>query len=167
MPRRSQTCQCRLRRSGSLTSAVPTCQRAPGKLQLDDYALGFRHRVSVEGKVAISLGRVPESEEEAIRSYLLTQIRRGRLVKEKASGKPKLTCRNWECGIVVPVVGEHAANGSDRQVRDGDMLGMFERCVPVPMQTPGAPFVDMSSNGSRSSGSGSSGNVQLRPWCLG
>ena len=27
---------------------------------------------------------------------------RGRLVKDRATGKPKLTCRNWECGVLVP-----------------------------------------------------------------
>jgi hypothetical protein len=28
---------------------------------------------------------------------------RGRLVKDKASKSPKLNCRNWECGVVIPI----------------------------------------------------------------
>lgn len=128
---------------------------------------------SAEGKVAISPGRARtgRGREAVLRppfrvSESLTRLCRGRLVREKASGQPKLTCRNWECGVVVPVVREDSAEGNDRQVRDDDRLATFEGCVPVPMHTPGAAYVDMSSDGPNG-GPGSSVQVQLRPWCLG
>jgi hypothetical protein len=71
--------------------------------------------------------------------------------------------------VVVPVLREGAPSGNDRQAQGGGgMLRNFVDCVPVPMQTPGAPYVDTSSDGrSRSSGSSDLGNVLLKPWCLG
>ncbi|KAB5570054.1 tyrosyl-DNA phosphodiesterase-domain-containing protein [Coniochaeta sp. 2T2.1] len=81
----------------------------------------------------------------------------GRLVKDKASGGPKITCRNWECGVVVPIDNRQAH-------RDDGMLGIFEGTVPVPMQLPGAAYIDTSNN---SGGNNSAAliRVVLKPWC--
>ncbi|PFH59332.1 hypothetical protein XA68_12509 [Ophiocordyceps unilateralis] len=54
----------------------------------------------------------------------------GRLVKDKQSGKAKMSCRNWECGVVVPVGG--AAAAAD--------LGVFQGTVPLPMKVPGRAY---------------------------
>ncbi|KAB5558681.1 tyrosyl-DNA phosphodiesterase-domain-containing protein [Coniochaeta sp. 2T2.1] len=81
----------------------------------------------------------------------------GRLVKDKASGGPKITCRNWECGVVLPV--------DDRQARrDDGLLGMFEGTVPVPMQLPGAAYVDTSNN-SGGNNSAALSRLVMKPWC--
>ncbi|KAK3902038.1 tyrosyl-DNA phosphodiesterase-domain-containing protein [Staphylotrichum tortipilum] len=54
----------------------------------------------------------------------------GRLVKDRGTGKPRITCRNWECGVLIPADGTSPA-GSDG---DGDGLGAFVGSVPVPME---------------------------------
>ncbi|KAI0399043.1 tyrosyl-DNA phosphodiesterase-domain-containing protein [Xylaria palmicola] len=54
----------------------------------------------------------------------------GRLVKDRASGKPKLNCRNWECGVLIPVEGAAAKSG----------WGAFEKTIPVPMVVPGEAY---------------------------
>ncbi|GAP87740.1 putative ubiquitin interaction domain-containing protein [Rosellinia necatrix] len=54
----------------------------------------------------------------------------GRLVKDRVSGKPKLNCRNWECGVLIPMNGETAKLG----------LGAFEERIPVPMVVPGEAY---------------------------
>lgn len=74
--------------------------------------------------------------------------------------------------MVIPVLRGTAARGCgsiDRQAQGGAVLGLFDGCVPVPMQTPGAPYVDTSSSndGSSSLSFGGLGKVLLRPWCLG
>ncbi|CAG9941949.1 unnamed protein product [Clonostachys rosea f. rosea IK726] len=77
----------------------------------------------------------------------------GRLVKDSKTGKPKLNCRNWECGVVVPVL---EANGKARPTTKGaaavatssaeteagsrgsSNLGeLFASTVPMPMLVPG------------------------------
>ena len=57
----------------------------------------------------------------------------GKLVKDRASKLPKLNCRNWECGIIVPL----RSNGRKIEQKD---LAMFECSVPVPMQYPGEHY---------------------------
>ncbi|KAK1835229.1 hypothetical protein QBC39DRAFT_388923 [Podospora conica] len=58
----------------------------------------------------------------------------GRLTMDRSTHAPKMTCRNWECGVLVKA-GEHgSSNGS------ANSLGMFEGVVPVPMQLPALPL---------------------------
>ncbi|KAI1078488.1 phospholipase D/nuclease [Whalleya microplaca] len=49
----------------------------------------------------------------------------GRLVREKGTGNPKLTCRNWECGVLVT-----SLSG----------LADFRSTVPIPMKMPGEKY---------------------------
>ncbi|KAL2022295.1 hypothetical protein VTK56DRAFT_5693 [Thermocarpiscus australiensis] len=72
----------------------------------------------------------------------------GRLVKDRVTGKPKLTCRNWECGVLLQASDSVASAGASND------LDMFKSCVPVPMEWPGLAF---------SSGAGDSGH-QRTPW---
>ncbi|KAK5997401.1 Tyrosyl-DNA phosphodiesterase 1-like protein [Cladobotryum mycophilum] len=58
----------------------------------------------------------------------------GRLSKDKATGKAKLSCRNWECGVVVPLPKE---DGKSRPSTD---ITMFAGIVPIPMQVPGPTY---------------------------
>lgn len=56
---------------------------------------------------------------------------------------PKLNCRNWECGVVVPtshrLEDSPSANGVDGKAIKG-LAEEFAGVVPVPMQVPGAEY---------------------------
>ncbi|KAI1354578.1 tyrosyl-DNA phosphodiesterase-domain-containing protein [Xylaria sp. FL0043] len=54
----------------------------------------------------------------------------GRLVKDRASGQPKLNCRNWECGVLIPMEGQ--ATKSDWK--------SFEKRIPIPMVIPAEAY---------------------------
>jgi len=61
----------------------------------------------------------------------------GRLVQDRASKQPKLNCRNWECGVVIPVL----ENGVERPLRAaGNSLVVFNDTVPVPMRFPAPAY---------------------------
>jgi len=84
----------------------------------------------------------------------------GRLVQDRKAKAPKLNCRNWECGVVVPVhpdqgegkqeeggVGEERGGGEERKGKGkgggegkGEGMGVFEPRVPVPMVVPGGEY---------------------------
>ncbi|TGJ87371.1 hypothetical protein E0Z10_g1363 [Xylaria hypoxylon] len=56
----------------------------------------------------------------------------GRLVKDRVSGQPKLNCRNWECGVLIPMESQAAKSGWEA----------FEKRVPIPMIVPGEAYED-------------------------
>lgn len=72
---------------------------------------------------------------------------RGRLVKDSKTGKPKMNCRNWECGVVISVSRDtppgdaktstgFTATGSPGTDAN-DLTSVFGTMIPVPMQVPG------------------------------
>lgn len=67
-----------------------------------------------------------------------------KLVKDKATKEMKLNCRNWECGVVVPVLLKQQREGGDQgvpaQADLGKGLKVFEGRVPVPMVWPGQEY---------------------------
>ncbi|KAF7174921.1 hypothetical protein CNMCM7691_005389 [Aspergillus felis] len=72
---------------------------------------------------------------------------RGRLVQDRTTKQPKLNCRNWECGVLVPVLDR--ADSSDKvsdnsggkgATESADMLDVFRDTVPVPMTVPGQRY---------------------------
>ncbi|KAL8767691.1 MAG: hypothetical protein Q9209_005871 [Squamulea sp. 1 TL-2023] len=81
----------------------------------------------------------------------------GRLVKDRQTKEPKLNCRNWECGVVVPfrrVVHMTGSGLNDSSIGDnptdrpgrgtGTIQGLeaFEKLIPVPMEYPGKEYGD-------------------------
>ncbi|KAK3322337.1 tyrosyl-DNA phosphodiesterase-domain-containing protein [Apodospora peruviana] len=86
----------------------------------------------------------------------------GKLVKDRGTGKPKLTCRNWECGVVIridnPDRGQESSTASSNGRKDSggehvpkhnppmdtssasDWRSLFEPTIPVPMELPGTPL---------------------------
>ncbi|GFG02590.1 tyrosyl-DNA phosphodiesterase 1 [Aspergillus udagawae] len=71
----------------------------------------------------------------------------GRLVQDQTTKQPKLNCRNWECGVLVPVLDR--ADSSDKVSNNNsgkganesaDMLDVFRGTVPVPMTVPGQRY---------------------------
>ncbi|EXJ92531.1 hypothetical protein A1O3_01083 [Capronia epimyces CBS 606.96] len=61
----------------------------------------------------------------------------GRLVQDRATKQPKLNCRNWECGVILPHVAETSSSGTGR-LDTGDQPGLvlFDQLVPLPMRVP-------------------------------
>ena len=78
----------------------------------------------------------------------------GRLVKDRSSKTPKLNCRNWECGVIVPLrrmMVDHSTvskSGGDGILEEGgkamkeEGLREFENVMPVPMMCPGREYGD-------------------------
>jgi hypothetical protein len=65
---------------------------------------------------------------------------RGKLVTDRTTKGPKLNCRNWECGVLLPVRGcPLPAKSSDARdtKREALPLSVFDGVVPVPMLIPG------------------------------
>ncbi len=80
----------------------------------------------------------------------------GRLVKDRGTKTPKLNCRNWECGVVVPLRrmmvdystlpesggdGVLVKGGNGKAVME-EGLKAFEHMMPVPMLFPGREYGD-------------------------
>ena len=68
---------------------------------------------------------------------MLIGFHRGRLVQDKATREPRLNCRNWECGVIMPIPAKCS------ELRDGAVashietgLTAFTGHVPVPMKLP-------------------------------
>lgn len=59
---------------------------------------------------------------------------RGKIVTDKATKQAKITCRNWECGVVMPLTNTDISSTSMVNLKD------FERAVPVPVQQPPRPY---------------------------
>lgn len=65
----------------------------------------------------------------------------GRLSKDKISKAPKLNCRNWECGVLLPLRSASSKVSShDEGLGSAGELAMFESTVPVPMRHPGEEY---------------------------
>ncbi|KAI0389236.1 tyrosyl-DNA phosphodiesterase-domain-containing protein [Xylariaceae sp. FL0594] len=60
----------------------------------------------------------------------------GRLVRDRATGLPKLTCRNWECGVVIPV----ESTSTESAAEEKPLSEVFGKTVPVPMVVPGEAY---------------------------
>lgn len=70
---------------------------------------------------------------------------RGRLTMDRQTGNPKLTCRNWECGVVVPSTSSDSpttAAGTGQE----EGLSCFLGRIPVPIVWPSEAY---GKNGSR------------------
>lgn len=65
----------------------------------------------------------------------------GRIGKEKNTGREKLNCRNWECGVVVPVKRGARVKQDEGAGEEGvESLELFNGLVPVPMVYPGEEY---------------------------
>ncbi|RJE25678.1 tyrosyl-DNA phosphodiesterase domain-containing protein [Aspergillus sclerotialis] len=78
----------------------------------------------------------------------------GRLVQDRSTKKPKLNCRNWECGVLFPVIDKaqdstqsstqskpgNALNRTMELGESANALDVFKGAIPVPVQLPGRRF---------------------------
>ncbi len=65
------------------------------------------------------------------------------MVKDRGTGQPKLTCRNWECGVLVPAppkTAPHVSLLENTAAEDCHMLDLFKPALPVPIRVPGSPY---------------------------
>ncbi|KIW35148.1 uncharacterized protein PV07_01863 [Cladophialophora immunda] len=61
----------------------------------------------------------------------------GRLVQDRTTKKPRLNCRNWECGVIIPIPATRGSSGIFTVMDRGSAgLAAFNRIVPVPMRLP-------------------------------
>jgi len=58
----------------------------------------------------------------------------GKLFFVKSTKTPKLNCRNWECGVVIPMPPNSLSSGDHGEHLA--MLDCFRGIVPVPIQLP-------------------------------
>ncbi|KAL1868978.1 hypothetical protein Plec18167_007980 [Paecilomyces lecythidis] len=80
---------------------------------------------------------------------------RGRLVQDRSTKEPKLNCRNWECGVVIPIIQQGPEVEASRNLgtvsnekssverkneKEFDFAPLFDTKVPVPMKLPGRPY---------------------------
>ncbi|KAH8821585.1 tyrosyl-DNA phosphodiesterase domain protein [Xylogone sp. PMI_703] len=63
----------------------------------------------------------------------------GRIVKDRATKEPKLNCRNWECGVIIPIPSTSTFENKTVGYTDNGME-IFNTQVPVPMILPGEPY---------------------------
>lgn len=68
---------------------------------------------------------------------------RGKVVHDRVRKEPKLNCRNWECGVLVPITESPQPSGSNEEEKkegmpaaEGDIVHIFGATVPVPMRVP-------------------------------
>lgn len=68
---------------------------------------------------------------------------------DRVTKSPKVNCKNWECGVILPVPapgqGRSLGGGLPQQAPPGRReappdMGIFEKVVPVPMKVPAEPM---------------------------
>lgn len=151
----------------SLSEAVPPWTDSP---VTDDLCTTFKTIARCEQSAVCSLGVCGQCKSlrssvvcisvssRGLFSFFVNRrfSRRGRLSKEKSTKTPKMNCRNWECGVIVPVPAmrgrqsENEGRSSDEEdwgkrkeiVVPSPTFEVFEGVVPVPMVVPGEPFGD-------------------------
>ncbi|OCT53892.1 putative tyrosyl-DNA phosphodiesterase [Cladophialophora carrionii] len=104
------------------------CLSVRDRLLMHNKLLFARYASSVEKSQSGNGGWV------YVGSANLSESAWGRLVQDKATKEPRLNCRNWECGVVIPV----PAKSSDARESSSDDAGLasFADYVPVPMRYP-------------------------------
>ncbi|KAJ6134180.1 hypothetical protein N7523_000502 [Penicillium sp. IBT 18751x] len=83
----------------------------------------------------------------------------GRLVKDRTTKEVRLNCRNWECGVIVPVIHPHEGNSQPKSTSDTPAQEHFAATnhgrqekkfpisdinvfVPVPMKIPAKAYLE-------------------------
>ncbi|KAL8932407.1 MAG: hypothetical protein Q9216_006849 [Gyalolechia sp. 2 TL-2023] len=65
----------------------------------------------------------------------------GKLVTDRKEKQPKLNCRNWECGVVIPLQPTTTTEpGVESTKESAGALSIFEGSIPIPMQHPGTEY---------------------------
>jgi hypothetical protein len=75
---------------------------------------------------------------------------RGRIVKDPKTKSLKMNCRNWECGVIVPIINEKTTKEKDKAPEETQgtvpsaplPAEVFKDTVPVPMRVPAVPLTE-------------------------
>ncbi|KAI1412987.1 phospholipase D/nuclease [Hypoxylon sp. FL1857] len=105
---------------------IRDCKNVRPGLLIHSKVMMVRHSHSGESKAAYAY----------VGSANLSESAWGRLVKERGTGNPKLTCRNWECGVIVPVSSQDSNQPGSQHSSPSDFNGI----IPVPMEVPGEAY---------------------------
>lgn len=72
---------------------------------------------------------------------------RGRIVKDTKTKQLKISCRNWECGVIVPIINEKKTGEKDKGPETHGTapsaslpVEIFTDTVPVPIKVPAVPL---------------------------
>ncbi|KAJ5375510.1 Tyrosyl-DNA phosphodiesterase [Penicillium concentricum] len=72
----------------------------------------------------------------------------GRIVKDPKTKQLKMNCRNWECGVLVPIINEKTGEKDKGPETEGTVSSaplpaeVFNNTVPVPMRVPAVPLAE-------------------------
>ncbi|KAI0121811.1 phospholipase D/nuclease [Daldinia grandis] len=110
---------------------IRDCKSVRSGLLIHSKLMLVRHSDSEKSKAAFAY----------VGSANLSESAWGRLVKERGSSNPKLTCRNWECGVIVPILPRDPSEDGSRPSNVSD----FNGTIPVPMNVPGEAYGDIKS----------------------
>ena len=69
----------------------------------------------------------------------------GKVVVDRKLKREKLNCRNWECGVLVPVRRRRrdqneSLKATENAVGDPGLVDVFQGVVPVPMEYPAEEY---------------------------
>ncbi|CRL21813.1 Ubiquitin interacting motif [Penicillium camemberti] len=71
----------------------------------------------------------------------------GRIVKDPKTKQLKMNCRNWECGVIVPIISEKETEKKDKGPETHGTapsaplpVEVFNDTVPIPMRVPAVPL---------------------------
>lgn len=53
---------------------------------------------------------------------------------------PKMSCRNWECGVIIQVPKLETEACGQRNKAAHSVMEIFNGTVPIPMKVPGSPY---------------------------
>ncbi|KIX06407.1 uncharacterized protein Z518_04383 [Rhinocladiella mackenziei CBS 650.93] len=115
------------------TSCMRDCVSVREGLLMHNKIMFARFAWSVESCQSVRIGWA------YVGSANMSESAWGRLVQDRSTKEPRLNCRNWECGVIIPVDSRspniRAPNGTD-----AGNLAMFDHLVPVPMKYPAETF---------------------------
>ncbi|KAL2067954.1 hypothetical protein VTL71DRAFT_16052 [Oculimacula yallundae] len=109
----------------------------------------LRLGVLMHSKMMFVRGHTDKDDSKIAWAYVgsanLSESAWGRLVKDRTTKEPKLTLRNWECGVVIQVPVTIKANLEQQLGRGTGLKGsldidVFAGHIPVPMQVPGGEY---------------------------
>ncbi|KAF3059935.1 Tyrosyl-DNA phosphodiesterase 1 [Daldinia childiae] len=110
---------------------IHDCKSVRSGLLIHSKLMLVRHSNSGKSKAAFAY----------VGSANLSESAWGRLAKERGTSNPKLTCRNWECGVIVPISPQDPSENGSRPSSVSD----FNSTIPVPMNIPGEAYGDIKS----------------------
>ncbi|KAK8066562.1 tyrosyl-DNA phosphodiesterase domain-containing protein [Apiospora hydei] len=98
-----------------------------------------RDGLLLHSKMMLVRGQGPNGVPAAwgyVGSANLSESAWGRLTSDRKTGKPKLSCRNWECGVVIPATEQGVGSVPTNETSPFDM-SVFLGSIPVPIVATG------------------------------